>query len=151
MQQQLISHSPDLKRLQDEGYEIAVDGAYLFTRNLPYLNSDKHVLYGTLVCLLTLATPTRAGSPQDHTIYFIGAIPCDADGNALTAIINQSLKQQLTNTLTVDHFFSSRPPSGNYPDFYEKISTYAKILGSQAQSIDPAVTWKPLKNKLNHE
>jgi hypothetical protein len=145
MQQQLISHSPDLKRLQDEGYEIAVDGAYLFTHHLPYLNSDKCVQYGTLVCLLTLATPTRAGIPQDHTIYFKGATPCDADGKALIAIINQSHTQQLTNTITVDHFFSSKPPSGNYPDFYEKISTYAKILGAQAQSIDSTVTWKPLK------
>jgi hypothetical protein len=144
MQQQLINHSADLKRLQDEGFDILVDGGYLLTRRLPYVNSEKAIQYGTLVCVLTLATPTRTGQPPNHTAYFCGSTPCDAAGVALDSIINQSNKQQLNTQLTVDHYFSSKPASGNYPDYYEKVATYAKILGSQAQALDPSVTWKPL-------
>lgn len=148
MQQQLINHSPDLKKLQDQGYDILTDGGYLLTRHVPYLDANLTVKYGTLVCLLTLVTPTRAGSPQDHTIYFCGEVPCDAQGIALHAVINESRSQQLTPDIAIDHYFSSKPPSGNYPNFYDKVSTYAKILGSQAQAIDPSATWTPLKNQL---
>ncbi|MBD1395134.1 DUF6791 domain-containing protein [Mucilaginibacter glaciei] len=145
MQQQLISLSPDLARLEAEGFDISVDGAYLITRRLPYVDAQKKVQYGTLICVLTLATPTRTGQPQDHTSYFCGETPCDSLGVGLTGLVNNSNKQQLTNMLVADHYFSSKPASGNYPDFYEKVSTYAKIIGVQAQAIDPAVTWKPLK------
>lgn len=145
MQQLLINHSPDLKKLQDQGYDILADGGYLFTRHVPYLDANRTIKYGSLVCLLTLATPTRVGRPQDHTIYFCGEVPCDAQGVALHAVINESRRQQLTQTIAIDHYFSSKPPTGNYSDFYEKVSTYAKILGSQAQAIDPSITWTPLK------
>lgn len=146
MQQQLINHSPDLFKLRNEGFDITVDGGYLITRHIPYVTSDKVVQYGTLICILTLATPTRTGIPPDHTIYFCGTTPCDFNGVALSSVINNSSKQRLTNELTVDHYFSSKPRNGNYPDYYEKIATYAKILGSQAQVLDSAATWKPIKN-----
>lgn len=149
MQQQLINHSPDLKKLQDEGYELEIDGGYLSIRHIPYVDSDRKINFGTLVCVLTMTSTTRTGQPRDHTIFFSGEKPCDANGNALEAIINNSDRQKLSDTIIVDHYFSSRPAAGNYPDFYEKVSTYARILGSQAQSIDNRVTWKPLKAKNN--
>jgi len=149
MQQQLINHSPDLSRLLKEGFDISVDGGYLMTRHIPYVDAEKVVKYGTLVCILTLATPTRTGQPPDHTIFFCGSTPCDAKGMALNSIINNSNKQRLTSELTVDHYFSSKPRSGNYPDYYEKVTTYAKILGSQARVLDPTVTWSPLKQNVS--
>jgi hypothetical protein len=66
---------------------------------------------------------------------------------ALTGLVNSSNYVQLTPEISGDHYFSSKPPTGNYSDYYEKIATYAKIIGSQAQAIDPSVTWKPLKNQ----
>lgn len=148
MQQELINHSPDLKKLLDGGYEFEVIGGHLIVHHIPYLNSAKVIKYGTLVCILTLASPTRTGQPPDHTIYFCGETPCDANGMPLTSIINNSNNQQLTSTILANHYFSSKPPSGNYPDYYEKIRTYSEILCSQARAIDNSVTYKPLLIKI---
>lgn len=146
MQQQLISLNPDLNRLQEEGYDIEVKGGHLVVRQIPYVTPYKNVAYGTLVCVLNYATPTKISTPPDHTIFFNGETPCNADGQPLVAIINNSNSQQLTNELLVTHYFSSKPSSGNYPNYYEKIRTYAEILSINAKAIDIQVTTKPFKN-----
>ena len=113
MQQQLINHSSDLKQLADEGYNLEViGGQHLVVHHIPYLTAKCQVKYGTLVSTLTLATPSRVGPPPDHTMYFIGELPYNADGTPLTAIVNSSMRQQLTTTISVDHYFSSKPASG---------------------------------------
>jgi hypothetical protein len=145
MQQQLISLNPDLNRLQEEGYDIEVKGGHLVVRKIPYATPSKNVAYGTLVCVLNYATPTKISTPPDHTIFFCGETPCNSDGQPLVAIINNSNKQQLTSEILVTHYFSSKPSSGNYPNYYEKIRTYAEILSINAKAIDIAVTTKPFK------
>ncbi len=142
MHQQLISLSPDLKKLSDEGYDLEISGGHLLVHHIPYLNSSLKVMLGTLVTPLTLASPTHAGKPKDHTIYFCGEAPCDKDGKILSSIINNSHNQQLSGSILVNHYFSSRPVSGNYPDYYEKIRTYSEILSSQASAVDNTVTSK---------
>ena len=148
MPQQLINHSPDLKRLQDEGYELEVSGGHLIVHHIPYVNPEKEIKYGTLVCVLTLAGPSRTGRPPDHTIYFSGETPCNSDGSTLNSIINNSNRQQLTETIVVNHYFSSKPQSGNYENYYEKIRTYSEILSAQAKAIDCTVTTKPKFKKI---
>lgn len=146
MQQQLISLNPDLNRLQEDGYDIEVKGGHLVVRQIPYATPSKNVAYGTLVCVLNFATPTKISTPPDHTIFFCGETPCNADGQPLVAIINNSNRQQLTRELLVTHYFSSKPVAGNYPNYYEKIRTYAEILSINAKAIDIQVTTKPFKN-----
>ena len=149
MQLQLINHNPDLKRLEDEGYQLEVCGGHLLVHHIPYLNSLLEIKYGTLVCVLTLASANKVAKPQDHTIYFIGEIPCSTDGTAMTAIINNSNTQQLSEGITVNHYFSSKPASGNYENYYDKIRTYSEILLSQAISIDNSVTARPYRKALS--
>lgn len=151
MQQQLISLSPDLKRLQDEGYELEVRGGHILVHHVPYLNSKIEVKYGVLVSVLTLTSPNRTGQPNDHTIYFCGEPPCDTDGKILNSIINNSNNQQLSESITVNHYFSSRPISGNYENYYDKFRTYAEILSSQAWSVDKSITTKPNQNDGNKQ
>ncbi len=79
MQQQLISLNPDLNRLQEEGYDIEVKGGHLVVRQIPYATPSKNVAYGTLVCVLNYVTPTKISTPPDHTIFFCGETPCNAD------------------------------------------------------------------------
>lgn len=149
MQQQLISLSPDLKQLHDEGYHLEVCGGYLIIHHIPYVTSLKEVKYGSMVCDLTLAGPNRVGKPKDHTMSFCGEIPCQADGTPLSAIINNSNNRQLTESILVNHFFSSKPKTGNYANYYDKIRTYSEILSSQAKAIDDSVTAKPNSKKVN--
>lgn len=141
MSHQLISRSPDLKRLRDEGYDISVQSNYLVARHIPYVNSQREVKQGILVSELTLAG-NETSKPSTHVIQFQGDLPCNKDGKPLTQIIHQSSRTQLDTDLTVDHSFSSKPKNG-YADYYEKITTYAAIVSSPAQSIDSQATTTP--------
>src|SRR5689334_25394086 len=100
MQQQLINLNPDLKKLWDEGYQLEVCGdKYLLVHHIPYLNSSRQVKYGTLVCLIGLASPTRVSPPADHTIFFKGEAPYNTNGTAMHAVINNSNRHQLAEDI----------------------------------------------------
>lgn len=142
MPQQLISRSPDLQRLRDDGYDIAVRGALLLVKGVPYVNSRKEVAYGTLVSTLA-TTLTSAGevttTPDTHVVRFCGDHPCHRDGSALVQIAHSSSRDSLGEDVVVDHSFSSKP-QGGYRDYYEKMATYVAIISSPAQALDPNVT-----------
>lgn len=139
MSRQLISRSPDLKKLQDEGYDIEVRGGHLLLKQVPYVNARKEVKRGVLVAALRLAGEVTT-APDTHVIYFTGEYPCDRNGTSLARIQHQSERKTLDRDLVVDHSFSSKPRSGIYPDYYEQMTTYAAILSSHAEAIDPTAT-----------
>jgi hypothetical protein len=140
MSQQLISRSPDLKRLRDEGYHLEIRQTFLVIHDVPYLGADRAVRRGTLVCSMALAGEATT-TPDDHTMHFAGDLPHDHQGQPLSRIIANSGPQVMADGLQVDHYFSSKPLGGtNYPDYYAKVTTYVTILESQAQAIDPSAT-----------
>jgi hypothetical protein len=145
MQKQLINHSPDLVKLSGEGYQLEVSegGGHLIVRHIPYLNASKELKHGTLVAVLNLASPSQTGQPPDHTIYFAAEQPFNADGTTINA--NSSQPTVIENYIQVQHYYSRKPPTGNYPDYFEKINTYAEIFGSQARALYPNATAKPNK------
>lgn len=140
MSQQLINRSPDLKRLQDEGFDLEINSGYLLVKNIPYLNSNREIKYGMLVSELTLAGDITT-KPSTHVIEFDGEHPCHKDGTEITQIKHASTRKQLTQGVEIQHTFSSKPPQG-YSNYYEKLTTYIAIISSPAQAIDPAVTAK---------
>ena len=142
MSQQLISRSPDLKQLRDEGYDIEVRGTYLLIKGVPYINSNKEIKLGTLVSELTLAGDVTT-TPNTHVAHFVGDHPCHKDGSEIRQIKHQSGNQTLDKDLVINHSFSSKPKlTGAYKDYYEKMTTYVAIISSPAHSIDPKVTAK---------
>jgi hypothetical protein len=143
MSQQLINHSPDLKRLRDEGYEIEVRGGYLLIHHVPYVNNSKVVQLGTLVTNLTMAGNVTA-RPNTHVIYFSGEHPCNMDGTIITAIQHSSQPQNFGNNIVVNHSFSNKPAEG-YPDYYQKVKRYAEIIAAPAKAIDDTATEKTFK------
>ncbi len=136
MSHQLISRSPDLKRLRDEGYDVEVRSNYLLVKHVPYVNANREVQFGTLVSELTLAGDVTT-APSTHVAYFIGSHPCNPDGTLLTKIQHQSLTQALGKDLVVQHSFSAKAP---YKDYYEKMSTYVSIISRHARVLDPSAT-----------
>lgn len=139
MQPPLISHSPDLKKLWDEGYAIEIKGAHLLVHDVPYVNSNKQVKRGTLVSTLTLATTEKTAKPDNHVIHFIGDYPCRKDGAKITGIEHQSGNKNLGDGIIVNHSFSNKPKSG-YQDYYEKVARYCEIISGPAKSLEPNVT-----------
>jgi hypothetical protein len=134
-----ISHSPDLQKLRDEGFDIEIRAAHLLVHDVPYVNHQREIMRGIMVSTLNMAGEVT-GPPETHVAMFAGEYPCDAAGVELDAI-RHSGGQQIAPELSVDWSFSSKLFGGfNYPNYYEKMTAYVAILESQAQAIDPTVT-----------
>src|SRR2546423_14617093 len=85
MSRELISRSPDLQRLRDEGYFIQIRGGLLIMRDVPYVDSQRRVRMGSLIFSLTLSGDvTRA--PDTHVVYFDGEYPFRADRTPINEI-----------------------------------------------------------------
>lgn len=144
MSQQLINHSPDLKRMRDEGYEIEVIGGYLIIHHIPYVNRNKEIKFGSLVSTLVLKNVQTTAKPDTHVIHFIGENPCEINGSIITAIQYNNAASNLNANLKVDRSFSNKPPSG-YPNYYEKVKRYADIISAPAKYLNNEVTEKTFK------
>jgi molybdopterin/thiamine biosynthesis adenylyltransferase len=144
MSQQLINHSPDLKRLRDAGYEMELVGGFLSIHHIPYLNAHQQISYGTLVTSLTLASPLSTTRPDTHVIHFIGENPCNTDGSVISSIQHNNNSTQLAANLIVNRSFSNKPSNG-YPDYFQKVKRYADIISAPAKFMDETVTEKTFK------
>ena len=132
MSQEQISRRDDLRRLAEDGYEVEVRAGHVIVHRVPYVTSERTVKYGRLVCPLS-----ADGPPPDHTMYFEGEYPCDDTGAPIEPLRNSSSRQELAEGLWVDHYFSAKPPEGNYRDYQHKMSHYALVIGRCARRIDP--------------
>lgn len=138
MSQRLINRSPDLKRLQNDGYDIEIRGGHLLLKGVAYVDSQSAIREGVLVSTLDLAGDVTT-KPQSHVVHFIGDHPCHKDGAKFREIQHASSTKTLEHDLVVQHSFSSKPPDG-YTDYFAKMTTYANIISGPAQQIDPSVT-----------
>lgn len=134
----LISRSPDLLRLQDEGYEIEVEGGYLLVHNVPYVNARLEVRRGTLASVLPDAGG-RAGPPVDHTVLFAGDFPCHASGAEIEALRHGIPQEILKPGLQARFSFSNKAESPDQ-DFYSKMTRYIRIISDPAKAIDDTAT-----------
>lgn len=141
MSQSLISRSPDLLHLQDEGYDLQIHSGHLLVEQIPYVNAHREIRYGILVAPLTLVGD-RTTTPSDHVVHFAGDAPCDREGRRLERMINSSQDKDLGDGLVVNHLFSCKPPGG-YPDFHAKMTTYIRMISAPALSLDPTLTVTP--------
>jgi len=139
MYRQPTNRSPDIQRLISDGYEIEIKSDHLVMSAVPYVNANREVRRGILVSTLNLVGD-RTTTPETHVIMFSGEFPCDRNGKLLTKIANSSNRKDLGGGLAVDHHFSSKPISGRYADYHEKMTTYAAILSNEAAAIEPDVT-----------
>src|SRR3954470_19887698 len=93
MSQRLIARSADLKKLQDEGYDITTQGATLIMRDVPYLTSAGEVKRGTLTSTLVLADDVTVNPVEDHAAFFAGEKPYLADGTPSPHVIGENQQQ----------------------------------------------------------
>lgn len=140
MSHKLIDRNPDLRRLREEGYNIEIHHGYLLARDIPYVNSKCEVCRDGILATHLDLNGDVTNRPNDHTIKFVGEFPCTSAGEPITGIRQNSTEFRLSEYLTAQHSFSSKPPRGYYEDYYEKIKTYAAILSGHAEFIDPSVT-----------
>ncbi|MFP2959185.1 ThiF family adenylyltransferase [Myxococcus sp. 1LA] len=133
-----FSHSPDLKRLREEGYFMQIRGGFLVMREVPYVDAQRQVRTGALISSLTLAGDVTC-PPETHVVFFDGSFPCQADGTPIIGIRHVDGEQNLGSGVTAMHSFSSKPGKG-YSDYYEKMTTYANIVSGPAKVLKPDVS-----------
>ncbi len=140
MSRGLISRSPDLKRLRDEGYEVDIVGGYLVV-HVPYVDARATVQRGVLAAPITEGGGVVA-PPHDHTVHFVGEHPCNRDGTAIQGIRAGDSGVTIRTGMVAGHHLSNKPtepPGYRDPDFYVKMKRYIAIICSAAESLDPAV------------
>lgn len=144
MLQKLLDHSPDLKKLIVEGYELEIRGCFALVHHIPYITASKEIAYGTLVSDLTLNGEATT-KPNDHVVGFIGSMPCDRNGNEISSIVLEHRNQNLGNDIVVQHKFSNKPPEG-YPNYYDKFKRYIEIISAPAIASDNTVRAKTYRS-----
>ena len=136
MSQRLIARNPDLKQLQDDGYDIRTHGANVIIRDVPYLNSAGQVKRGTLVSVLDLDNDTTT-QPTSHEAFFAGEQPHEAVGKPLRYVINNNL-QQNRGGVDVSYHLSAKPkPLDRYRDYHHKMTAYIRLISHPARKVDP--------------
>jgi hypothetical protein len=141
-----VNPSPDILKLQKEGYEVEIRGAHLLVSHVPYVDSSRTIQYGVLVCPLRLAADKVTIPPPDHVVHFAGSVPCHKDGSVMTQIQHPSPLQTtlLGDEIVVNRWFSHKPSSG-YPDYYSKMTGYIEVISAPAMSLNPKVKAKTFK------
>jgi molybdopterin/thiamine biosynthesis adenylyltransferase len=148
MSQRLIARSPDLKKLQDEGYDVSTQGATLVVRDVPYLTASGEVKRGTLTSTLVLADDVTVNPVEEHVAFFAGEKPYLADGTPSPHVIGENL-QETYGGVAVSIQLSSKPqtPDQKYRDYHHKMATYARHLSRAAKRVDPSLSARSL-NRL---
>jgi tRNA A37 threonylcarbamoyladenosine dehydratase len=138
MSLQQINRSPDLKALQDDGYEIAIKSGHLVLYNVPYVDAKKQVKRGMLISTLDLSGDVTV-KPSTHVALFSGGHPCDKNGQELENLRHSNSRQEICEGIVAERSFSCKP-EGGYDNYYHKMTTYAEMITAHAQSITPDAT-----------
>jgi len=139
MSQEQINLSEDLKRIQNEGYEISLNDGYGIISHIPYLNANQEIDYGILVSQIAFEGD-RAKYNGQHVIYFSGEQPYNIDGTEITQIKHCD-ENSIMAGIQIKRSFSNKPDE-NYKDYHEKFVNYINIISSQAIAKDNLVTAK---------
>lgn len=115
-------------------------GVYLVVDDVSYVTPAGTVARGLLATQIDVSTG-QAGPPIDHTMHLAGERPSDKHGVELPALIAGHGNHLNAVDLPVDFYLSNKPASQQpFPDFYEKVTHYVRILEAHAQAVDPGVT-----------
>ena len=136
MSRRPIALSPDLLRLQNEGYDIDIRDGFLLVRNVPFVTSGCRIERATLVSPLSLSGDVTV-KPGTHVCHWTGAHPCHADGSKIRSIQNGAGQTDLAPGLHAAFTFSAKP---DYRDHHHKMTTYIGRIAGEAAKLDPTAT-----------
>lgn len=136
----LASHNPDLQRLLEKGYALAIDSNYLVVRDIPYLDSAGQLQWSAFVGKLILEDQTRV-RPDDHQIYFAAPRPFGLDGQVVRGLGGGEAQLNLSERcrdVVVRQSFSHKLKEGGqrrpYVDHFEKIESYVAMVCGPAMA-----------------
>jgi hypothetical protein len=141
MFQSLVSHNPDLARLVEKGYAVALDVSnHLVVRDIPYLDSDGVLCWGAFVAKLVFTDQFHV-TQDDHQIYFAGSTPYELTGRPVGNLGGGAISIQLSYACAdvhVERAFSNKPrvngDLAGFDDFFAKVESYVAIVCGPAMS-----------------
>jgi tRNA A37 threonylcarbamoyladenosine dehydratase len=140
MSRRLIARSVDLGRLVKDGYSVEIT-SHLLVHNVPYVTANREIKYATLAAALDVAGD-RTAPPGTHVAMWTGEYPCNRDGASIEALRHGESAEKIGPNLQARFSFTNKPASG-FPDFYEKMTSYIRVISHPARSLDPSVTAQP--------
>ena len=136
-----ISRSPDLARLEAEGFRLRIiqgSAYHLLVEGIPAVTAQRTVSPGVLYCPLELDKEGKAVNPcHTHQCWWIGEPPCDASGRRMDELISNAQTEQKGDGITTTVAFSrKRGDKAPYADYHEKIWSYVRLIWHEAQLVD---------------
>lgn len=153
MFQKLVNHNPDLLQLVEKGHAVGFDSkGYLIIRDIPYLDQDLALQWGTIVSELVPIDGDRV-TQRDHQIFFAGSVPYGLNSQPIPGLGGGSVQMPLSDgneDVVVQRSFSTKPGPQGYSDFFQKIDNYVTIISGPAmdkygKTADP-YTFRVAKN-----
>lgn len=136
---QPINHSEDLVRLRDEGVEYSlVKGTLLVVGDVPYLNQQATLNFGTLIIPLSISG-TNLQPPADHTAHWKGEQPCYSDGSFIPGLVSCPERRDFGEGIVSDFFLSRKPVenNGKYLSYYDKVTQHIAMISTPAREQYP--------------
>lgn len=138
-----MSHDPfarraDLQQLRDDGYTVSIeDSGYVVVRDVAYVTPARVVARDGV-----LAYAFSEGGPNDHVVYFAGEPPCKASGTPFNFISGG--RWEVAAGIIATHQLSAKDPAQQVdPDYRVKFMRYLRILGDQADAVQPGSSAPP--------
>lgn len=139
-----IAPNQALDRLRQDGYNVEIRDQHLLVHGVPFVTARRVVRFGTLVCLYLQqdgqVTPPN-GNGDNHQMWWTEEYPCYPDGTVLDLGSDPAIRELLPG-LTIHNRFSSKPDqyhATGYPDHYEKVVYYVRMIQNPAKTIDSDV------------
>lgn len=150
MSRKLIARSADLQRLIRDGYTVEIT-SHLLVHNVPYVTASREIKYGTVAAALEVAGD-RTAPPGTHVAMWTGEYPCDRNGAPIEALRHGESNEKVGPELQARFSFSNKPTAtGRYPDYYEKMTSYIRVISHPAISLNPRVTAQPFNAAIEQE
>ena len=151
----LINHSTDLQHLQADGFVMEACDGWFIIHHIPYINEAREIKEGTLLMPLCISGDHTI-RPNDHTAYWVGQQPCDINGRPLPSLVNSFVHKPICKGFISDFYFSCHaeteefPPTGDYPDYYEKVKHYFDTIAAPPLNLEPEA-WNLINKPLDNE
>jgi len=133
--------SPDLevRRLIDEGYDVALVDGMLAISHVPYVRAAGTLAYGTLMVPLTMVG-NEVTAPDWHTAWWVGEAPREADGTPLRALnVSEGAGRRISG-MAAAALVCAKPHGREYRDHHEFVTTYVAIISVPASIVDPSAS-----------
>ena len=137
-----ISRSPDLARLEAEGFRLRVvqgSACHLLVEGIPAVNSRREVVLGTLYSPLEIDRDGKTINPvSSHQCWWIGQeAPCDSSGRVMGEMISDSRAENKGDGIVTTVAFSrKRVDKTSYANLHEKIWAYVRMIWHEALVIN---------------